>query len=68
MKRASNSSTVGLKMRQPGPRMNPSTITFNDVDLTYCAKGRAFLSTYDSRATTVNRRSSGTFSETWHGY
>ena len=24
LQRASNSSTVGLKMRQPGPRMNPS--------------------------------------------
>jgi hypothetical protein len=57
MKRASNSSTVGLKMRQPGPRMNPSTITFNDINLSYSAKGRDLVSTYDSRATMVNRRS-----------
>jgi hypothetical protein len=68
MKRASNSSTVGLKMRQPGPRMNPSTVPFNDINLARSAKGRADLSTYASRATTVNRPSEGTFSETWHGY
>lgn len=30
--RASNSSTAGLKMRQPGPGMNPSTVTFNDIN------------------------------------
>jgi hypothetical protein len=68
MKRASNSSTVGLKMRQPGPRMNPYTVTFNDINLSYSVKGCALVSAYDSRATTVNRRSKGTFFETWHGY
>jgi hypothetical protein len=68
MNRASNSSTVGLKMRQPGPRMNPFKVTFNDIDLSYSAKGPALLSAFDSRVTTVNGRSLRTFSETWHGY
>jgi hypothetical protein len=57
MNRASNSSTVGLKMRQLGPRMNPFTVTFNDIDLSYSAKGPALLSAYDSGVTTVNDRS-----------
>jgi len=30
-RRASNSSTVGLKMRQPGPRMNPPPVTINGI-------------------------------------